>query len=134
MRILIVVLAALGLVAGFWATAAHAAPVPSDLLLAAESQRTAGDYPAAVELYQQAFDGANADPEGVSRAVARSALYRMAQTYALDGHPQKALEAWTRFMQAYPDDARWSLAQLQLANALRDSKNLPAAFLVYQAY
>ncbi|MBI5876666.1 MAG: transglycosylase SLT domain-containing protein [Chloroflexi bacterium] len=134
MRIAGTVILALILAVTVWAAAAHAAPDPDELLLAAEGHRSAGNYPAALDGYRQAYDAASADGTGATRNVARTALYRMAQTYALDGRAPQALDTWTRFMQAYPDDARFPLAQLQLANSLRDTKNLPGAYLAYQAY
>src|SRR5712692_7083844 len=129
------------LVCGLWlclaSSSTQAAPPAitlADMLLQADALRVGGDYPAALAMYQKVVAQAGAEPSSDDLPLARTALYRMAQTSALDLNYAQAAETWQSFLERYPDDARRPLALLQQANALRQQKNLLAAFVAYQAY
>ena len=53
----------------------------------------------------------------------RTAVYRLAQTYALDSNYNKAYETWQRFLKDFPDDPRRPLALLQHGAAARQIKD-----------
>jgi soluble lytic murein transglycosylase len=115
------------------ATAAPASSV-DEMLSAADRLRIGGNYPAALLMYQQAIDESGVDPAAPDLSALRTAVYRMAQTYALDNNYSKAAESWERFLHDFPDDPRRPLALLQHAVAARQLKDITAAFVDYQAY
>ena len=118
-------------------TAVRAAPPSAtleEMLVSADRLRDGGDYPAAIAAYQKVLDAAGNAPVDGDLAAARTALYRIAQTYSNDQNPAQAAETWSKFLTTYPDDQRRPLAFLQQANALRASNNLTNALAAYQAY
>ncbi|MEP7200866.1 MAG: tetratricopeptide repeat protein [Chloroflexota bacterium] len=114
--------------------AAPPAETPDELLVSAEMLRVGGNYPAAIAAYQKLLDAAITDPFSPDAPTMSTALYRLAQTYALDENYAPAVEQWQRFLRSYPDDSRRPLAFLQLANTSRAAQNLPLALSAYQAY
>ena len=123
------------LIAPFGITSA--APAPSlldDLLAQGDVMRGGGNYPAAISAYQSLIDQAGPSPSGQDMPLKRAALYRLAQTYALDYNYAAAADTWQKYFDVAGDDPRRVLALLQQANALQNNKNYGAAFAAYQAY
>ncbi|MBI3733910.1 MAG: transglycosylase SLT domain-containing protein [Chloroflexi bacterium] len=106
----------------------------ADMLLEADALRVGGNYPAAISLYQKVLAEIGSPPSDDNLPAARSALYSLAQTYGLDQNTPLAVESWQKFAAAYRDDARYPLALLQYAIALRQQNDTAGASWLTQAY
>jgi len=116
-------------------TALAAPPATADQTLAtADRLRMGGNYPSALTLYQKAIDESSADPAAPDVPALRTAVYRLAQTFALDSNYNKAYETWQRFLNDFPDDPRRPLALLQQGTAARQIKFPATAVADYQLY
>ncbi|TMC58978.1 MAG: tetratricopeptide repeat protein, partial [Chloroflexi bacterium] len=105
-----------------------------DLLVQGDVMRGGGNYPAAISAYQSLIDQAGPSPSGQDMPLKRAALYRLAQTYALDYNYAASADTWQKYFDVAGEDPRRVLALLQQANALQNNKNYAAAFLAFQAY
>ena len=103
-------------------------------LAAADRLRIGGNYPSALSMYQKAIEESSADPSAPDMPALRTAIYRLAQTYALDSNYNKAYETWQRFLNDFPDDPRRPLALLQHGAAARQKKDFTTAVADYQLY